>query len=398
MHRNRLATETSPYLLQHAGNPVDWYPWGDEAFAKAHAEDKPVLLSIGYSACHWCHVMAHESFEDAEIAALMNSRFVNVKVDREERPDVDRVYQFALQLVARTSGGWPLTMFLAPQSRRPFFGGTYFPRDAGRGLPGFRDLLSRVADFYAANRAEILAQADALLGALSAALSGENAAASTLDAVRFDRAPLDAARAALTQAFDAEDGGFGAAPKFPHAAMIERALRHWRSTSAGAAPDLRGLYMAALSLTRMAEGGLYDAIGGGFHRYAVDRAWRIPHFEKMLYDNATLLALYAGAHVATGEALYGRVAAETAEWALREMRAPQGAFYASLDADGGGHEGEPYVWERSAVAAALDAEEYAVFAARFGLTAAPNFEDRWHLRATEAIAAIAARRGRSETE
>jgi uncharacterized protein YyaL (SSP411 family) len=393
MRRNRLQTETSAYLLQHAGHPVDWFPWGDEAFTRALAEDKPVLLSVGYSACHWCHVMAHESFADPAIAVVMNARFVNVKVDREERPDVDRAYQLALQLLTRAPGGWPLTMFLAPDDRRPFFGGTYFPRDAGRGSPGFLDLLNRVADYFAANRARIRAQRDALDAAIVAVQPTGGPPDAALDA-----APIDAARAALAAAFDPEHGGFGTAPKFPHPAMIERALRHWRATSPTDDPDLHALFMAALSLTRIAEGGIRDAIGGGFHRYAVDRAWRIPHFEKMLYDNASLLALYAQAYAATGEALFAQVAAETAEWALREMRAPEGGFYASLDADSDGHEGAYYLWDRDTVAALLEPPDFTVFAARFGLDGAPNVDGRWHLVAAESVARLAERLGRTEAQ
>jgi uncharacterized protein YyaL (SSP411 family) len=393
MRRNRLQTETSPYLLQHAGHPVDWFPWGDEAFAKALAEDKPVLLSVGYSACHWCHVMAHESFADPAVAAVMNARFVNVKVDREERPDVDRAYQLALQLLTRSPGGWPLTMFLAPEDRRPFFGGTYFPREPGRGAPGILDLLDRVADYFAMNRAQIRAQR----GVLDAAIAAVQPAGGPPDA-DLDAAPIDAARAALAEAFDPDYGGFGTAPKFPHPAMIERALRHWRATSPSDAPDLHALFMAALSLTRIAEGGIRDAIGSGFHRYSVDRAWRIPHFEKMLYDNAALLALYAQAYAATGEALYAQVAAETAEWALREMRAPGGGFYSSLDADSDGREGAYYLWDREEVAAALEPADYAAFAARFGLDREPNVDGRWHLVASESVPRIAERLGHREAE
>ena len=398
MRRNRLQTETSAYLLQHAGHPVDWFPWGDEAFTRALAEDKPVLLSVGYSACHWCHVMSHESFADPAIAAVMNARFVNVKVDREERPDVDRAYQLALQLLTRSPGGWPLTMFLAPDDRRPFFGGTYFPRDAGRGLPGFTDLLDRVADYFATNRARIRAQRDALDAAIAAVQPTGGPPDVSIDAAPIDAAPIDAALTALAAAFDPEHGGFGTAPKFPHPAMIERALRHWYATSSTDAPDLHALFMAALSLTRIAEGGIRDAIGGGFHRYAVDRAWRIPHFEKMLYDNASLLALYAQAYAATGETLFAHVAAETAGWALREMRAPEGGFYASLDADSDGHEGAYYLWDREAVAAQLEPPDFTVFAARFGLDGAPNVDGRWHLVATESVTRLAERFDCTEAE
>src|SRR5487761_1933912 len=380
MRRNRLQGETSPYLLQHAGNPVDWLPWGEEALAAARATNKPILLSIGYSACHWCHVMAHESFEDPETAATMNSLFVNIKVDREERPDIDKVYQIAHALITRGPGGWPLTMFLTPDRQQPFFGGTYFPKTAGHGLPAFRDLLVRVAAFYSTHRAEIDAQTEPLRAAFEAVSPPGGPLDATLDAE-----PLDEARAALARSFDREWGGFGGAPKFPNTPSIERSLRHWRASSETAAPDLEALYMATLSLTRMAEGGIYDQLGGGFFRYSVDREWAIPHFEKMLYDNAMLLALYAKAHLATGEPLFARVAGETADWALREMRSVDGGFHASLDADSPGGEGAFYLWDRGEVQSALEAGTYAAFAARFGLNRTANFEGRWHLRIVEPL-------------
>ncbi|HUX72957.1 MAG TPA: thioredoxin domain-containing protein [Steroidobacteraceae bacterium] len=386
MRRNRLHAETSAYLLQHAGNPVDWYPWAEEALARARAEDKPILLSVGYSACHWCHVMAHESFEDADTAALMNALFVNIKVDREERPDLDKIYQVAQQLITQRAGGWPLTMFLSADDQLPFFGGTYFPKEAAYGLPAFGDLLRRVADYHRNHRAEIGAQAEPLRRAFAEIMPPGGPPSSQLD-----RQPLDAARAALAERFDARYGGFGAQPKFPHAAAIERALRHWRSTCDGAEPDLEARGIATLTLTRMAEGGIYDQLGGGFFRYSVDRAWMIPHFEKMLYDNGVLLALYANAHLATGEPLFARAAAQTADWALREMRSSAGGFYSSLDADSAGREGQYYAWTAAEIESLLSSAQYVAFAARFGLERSANFDGRWHLHATEAIDAIAAR-------
>ncbi|PZN31813.1 MAG: thioredoxin domain-containing protein, partial [Proteobacteria bacterium] len=382
--RNRLAAETSPYLLQHAANPVDWHPWDDAALALARREDKPILLSIGYSACHWCHVMAHESFEDPATAALMNELFVNIKVDREERPDLDRIYQLAHQLLTQRAGGWPLTMFLSPQDRRPFFGGTYFPKEARFGLPAFADLLRKVAEFYRTRRTDIQRQGEALEQAL-AELTPRPAA----DVGALSLAPLEAARSALAAEFDPEFGGFGTAPKFPQPTNLELLLRLWRASAAGASPDLHSLYMAALTLTRMAEGGLYDQLGGGFSRYAVDRSWRVPHFEKMLYDNAQLLGVYAQAALATGDPLFERVALETAQWMLREMRSPQDAFWSSLDADSQGHEGRFYLWDAAEVEGALTAEQFAVFAPRFGLDAGPNFEGRWHLHAQRPLGEIA---------
>jgi uncharacterized protein len=286
--RNRLADETSPYLLQHADNPVDWHPWDAAALELARREGKPILLSIGYSACHWCHVMAHECFEDPAIAAQMNALFVNIKVDREERPDLDRVYQLAHQMITQRNGGWPLTMFLAPDDQSPFFGGTYFPPVPRHGLPAFPELLERVAGYWRDHKDEIREHGGAIREAFAqvwAAPASDDPAAVTLD-----RTPLDRARAELGAHFDKEHGGFGEAPKFPHPPNLVRLFRHWRGTALGDTPDLEALYMATSTLQQMAEGGICDQLGGGFFRYAVDDHWMIPHFEKMLYDNAQLLA------------------------------------------------------------------------------------------------------------
>jgi uncharacterized protein YyaL (SSP411 family) len=385
MQRNRLAAETSPYLKQHADNPVDWYPWGDEALRAAQREDKPILLSIGYSACHWCHVMAHESFEDAHTAALMNALFVNIKVDREERPDLDKIYQVAQQLITHGSGGWPLTMFLTPDDQTPFFGGTYFPKDARFGLPAFGDLLRRVAEYYHSHGAEIAAQNAQLKLAFSSLGSAAAPPGITLDA-----APLREARMALERSFDTDFGGFSQAPKFPHPESIERCIRHWYGTRGQVSPDLQALSMASLTLTRMAEGGIYDQLAGGFARYSVDGQWMIPHFEKMLYDNAQLLCEFARAHLATGEALFARIAGETADWVLRDIRAPHGGFFSSLDADSAGHEGKFYVWTRAEAERLLTPQEYAAFSRRFGLDRDANFEGQWHLHVCDSIDAVAA--------
>ncbi len=375
-NRNRLAGETSPYLLQHAANPVDWYPWGEEALERASRENKPILLSIGYSACHWCHVMAHESFEDPASAAVMNELFVNVKVDREERPDLDKIYQLAQQMLTQRSGGWPLTMFLAPGTQRPFFGGTYFPKEPRYGMPAFTDLLRRVSEFYRTHREDIAKQSEALQQAF-AEMSPPAAAADA----PLTLAPLDTAREKLAEEFDAQFGGFGSAPKFPHPTNIDFLLRQWRATAASDAPDLHSLYMATLTLQRMAEGGIYDHLGGGFARYSVDQYWMIPHFEKMLYDNGQLLRIYANAALATGEELFRRVAAETADWIMRDMQAPSGGYWSTLDADSEGHEGKFYVWDAAEVRTLLPAPVYEAFARRFGLDREPNFEGRWHLHA-----------------
>ena len=390
--RNRLAGETSPYLLQHAGNPVDWYPWCPEALEKARAEDKPILLSIGYSACHWCHVMAHESFEDAATAALMNELFVNVKVDREERPDLDRIYQTAHQMLTQRGGGWPLTMFLSPRDQRPFFGGTYFPPEAKYGMPAFRDLLKRVAQYYREHGEDVRRQGDALVEVF-----GQMQPPASTQAP-LTRAPLAAGRAALQRDFDGRFGGFGDAPKFPHPMNLEFLLRTWRATAGDDQPDLQALYMATLTLTRMAEGGLYDQVGGGFCRYSVDPYWMIPHFEKMLYDNGQLLAVSAQAAVATGDALFRRVAQETADWILRDLANPAGAYYSTLDADSEGHEGKFYVWTPDEARALLDEREYAVLARRFGLDRDANFEGRWHLHAFEPLEKVAEEAGLTAEE
>jgi uncharacterized protein len=390
---NRLSQETSPYLRQHAHNPVDWYPWGAAALEKARAEHKPILLSVGYSACHWCHVMAHESFEDPATARVMNDLFVNIKVDREERPDIDRIYQVAQQMLTQRSGGWPLTMFLTHDDQRPFFGGTYFPREARFGLPSFRDLLSRVAQYYREHESQLRAQNAALMSAFND-LNPPPGKADT----QLSEAPLRASRALFAKTFDPHSGGFGGAPKFPHPKTLERLLRDWHASAHSLEPDLHALYMATLTLRRMGEGGMNDQLGGGFARYSVDENWMIPHFEKMLYDNGALLAVYADAAAATGDAFYARVAAETAAWAIRDMQAPEGGYYSSYDADSEGHEGKFYVWDLEGLRQALTTEEYSAFAPRFGLDRAPNFEGHWHLHVFRSVEEIATSLGRATEE
>jgi hypothetical protein len=388
---NRLAGETSPYLRQHAHNPVDWYPWGEQALALARQSGKPILLSIGYAACHWCHVMAHESFEDPATAALMNARFVNIKVDREERPDIDRLYQLAQQMLSGRGGGWPLTVFLMHDDQRPFFAGTYFPPVRRHGMPAFSELLTHVADYYRDHQAELRTSASAVAAALNDMNPPPVAGDEPLDAE-----PLHKCRAQLEASLDPDWGGFGGAPKFPHAPLIQRLLRDWHASAAAPVPDLQALYMATLTLTRMAEGGLFDQLGGGFYRYSVDAEWAIPHFEKMLYDNAALLGVYAEAACATGEARYAEVAARTADWLLAEMRAPGGAFYSSLDADAAGEEGSYYVWQAAEVRATLGEELYALFAARHGLDRPGNFEGHaHHLIIAASLETLAAARGQS---
>ncbi|MCU0804429.1 MAG: thioredoxin domain-containing protein [Burkholderiales bacterium] len=379
VHRNRLAHETSPYLQQHAGNPVDWYPWGEEAFRLSRESDRPVLLSVGYSACHWCHVMAHESFEDPEVARVMNELFVNVKVDREERPDVDQIYQSAHQIFNQGAGGWPLTAFLTPD-QTPFFVGTYFPKSARYGRPGFVELLKRIAEIYRESRDDIAKQNEAVRETFARMHS-----IATPRHEALGRAPIADAVTALARSFDDEHGGFGGAPKFPHAADLELLLR--QHAIDGTEEPLR---MAALTLERMAEGGIYDQLGGGFARYSVDERWLIPHFEKMLYDNGPLLALYADAWKVTRKPLFARVVAETAAWVMREMQSPEGGYYSTLDADSEGEEGKFYVWTRAEAEAATTRDEYAVAAAHYGLDGPANFEGKhWNLHVAKPLADVA---------
>jgi uncharacterized protein YyaL (SSP411 family) len=378
---NRLSAETSPYLHQHAHNPVDWYPWGEEALDLARREDKPILLSIGYSACHWCHVMAHESFEDEETAAVMNQLFVNIKVDREERPDLDKIYQLAHQVMTRRAGGWPLTVFLDPHTHLPFFAGTYFPKAARFQLPAFVNILNRVAEFYHGQKAELNRHGGTMAEILGSA--GQTDGVQDLDPGLLDRAG-----AALAAEFDAVHGGFGGAPKFPQAANLELLLRLAERGRSAKAQEI-----VAVSLRKMVEGGLFDQVGGGFCRYSVDAAWHIPHFEKMLYDNGALLGLCAEAWQVTGDPLFRQAAEETAEWVIREMRAAEGGFFAALDADSEGEEGKYYVWDRKQVKALLAAEEYAVVEPLWGLDQTPNFEGHWHLRVERPLSEVAARLG-----
>jgi uncharacterized protein len=364
---NRLADETSPYLRQHADNPVDWYPWGDEAFAAARRDDRPVLLSVGYSACHWCHVMAHESFEDPEIAALMNELFVNIKVDREERPDVDEIYMEAVQALTG-QGGWPMTVFLTPDGR-PFFGGTYFPSTRRGGMIAFPELCRRIDELWRTRRPDVDSQA----GQLTAAL-GRTALVEPADGSPGADA-LDAAVKALRQQHDDARGGFGGAPKFPQAMSLDLLLRAVARRPVPDA-DIRGV--AETSLDAMASGGIYDHLGGGFARYSVDAVWLVPHFEKMLYDQALLVRAYLHGWQALGQERYRQVLDETVGYVLRDLRHPEGAFFSAEDADSEGEEGRFYLWTPEQVVAALDgdrdlADEVMAF---YGVTPGGNFEGR----------------------
>jgi hypothetical protein len=385
---NRLAAETSPYLLQHAGNPVDWYPWGPEAFEKARADDKPVFLSVGYSACHWCHVMAHESFEDPETAALMNRLFVSVKVDREERPDVDAIYMDAVQALTG-QGGWPMSVFLTPDGA-PFFGGTYFPVMPRHGMPSFFQVLTRVAELWEARRDEIVrAGSDLTMTLRRDVTSGAGGEGEPLE-----RETLQTAIQGLSRSFDEDNGGFGGAPKFPQPAVVEFLLRRHLATG-----DEHILSMATKTLDSMAHGGIYDQLGGGFHRYATDAVWLVPHFEKMLYDNAQLARLYLHAWQVTGVELYRRVTTQTLDYLAREMLDPAGGFYSAQDADTEGEEGRFYVWALYEIADALKdasddpAGDAELFMAAYGVSAGPNFEGRSILFVAETPSELASRLG-----
>ena len=392
-HHNGLANETSPYLLQHANNPVDWLPWGEEAFAIARKTGKPILLSVGYSACHWCHVMAHESFEDQTTANVMNRHFINIKVDREERPDVDKIYQLAHQLLTQRSGGWPLTMFLTPDDLTPFFGGTYFPPSPRHGLPAFKDLLLRVIDFLLDHADEVVQQNVALRDALARAEHPQLAAGGP----QLCDAPLSAARAQLERVFDARDGGFGREPKFPHPTNLERLTRHYAQRAISGDPDPEALHIVTHTLERMARGGIYDHVGGGFCRYSVDAQWMIPHFEKMLYDNGPLLCQYAKVSQLTGRPFFASVAGGIGDWVMREMQSPEGGYFSSLDADSEGEEGRFYLWTPALVKGLLDDDEYAAVSAVFGLDRPPNFEGReWHLHVYERPHEVALKLGKDE--
>ncbi|KAA3631443.1 MAG: thioredoxin domain-containing protein [Proteobacteria bacterium] len=380
--RNRLGSETSPYLLQHAGNPVHWQPWDADALARATREDKPILLSIGYSACHWCHIMAHESFADEATATVMNRLYVNIKVDREERPDLDRVYQIAHQMLTRRAGGWPLTVVLTPEGHAPIFAGTYFPPEPRHGMPAFRQILEQVEAHYRRHREEMSDHDEAMrrnLKQLTRLSPGESPAPDELEG---------AARAMLDDT-DRDLGGFGRAPKFPHVTALEFLLK--RSGSTASAPKTIDEAIA-VTLDAMSRGGLFDQLGGGFFRYSVDDAWTIPHFEKMLYDNALLMPLYAQAARVLERSDYRRIAIETAEWTIREMQLEDGGYCSSLDADSEGEEGKYYVFDIAEIERVLDAGDCAFARNLLGLDGPPNFEGRYHLnrRLELAEAAVAA--------
>ena len=360
---NRLANETSPYLLQHANNPVDWYPWGPEALEKAQSEDKPILLSVGYSACHWCHVMERESFENPAIARLMNNSFVNIKVDREERPDIDAIYMQAVQAITG-QGGWPMTVFLTPQAE-PFYGGTYFPPEDRGPMPGFPRILLTMDQIYRTRRSEVASASSEIVNRLQQTIrmkSESNLLSPDL---------LDEAFLHLSSGFDGQNGGFGGAPKFPQPMNYDFILRYHHATG-----NTEALEILNLSLEKMALGGMYDQLGGGFHRYSTDSYWLVPHFEKMLYDNALLSRLYLHAYLATGHELYQRIVQETLDYVLREMTSPEGGFYSSQDADSEGVEGKFFLWSPEQIRRALDDYDADIFCAYYDVSDQGNFDGK----------------------
>ena len=360
---NKLADETSPYLLQHANNPVEWWPWCEEAIQTARRHERPIFLSIGYSACHWCHVMEHESFENADIAALMNQWYVCIKVDREERPDLDQIYMSAVQAMTG-SGGWPMSVFLTPELK-PFFGGTYWPPSARWGRPGFREILAGVHDAWQNRRDAVFAQADELTSHVI------QAASSSVAPSPLNEDILRGAMRSLIRSADRVHGGFGSAPKFPHPMDLRVALRCWRRFQNDEVLDI-----ATLTLDKMANGGIYDHLGGGFARYSTDERWLAPHFEKMLYDNALLVPAYLEAHQITGRADFARVARETLDYILREMTSPEGGFYSTQDADSEGEEGKFFVWSKAEIESLLDPGDAQAFCESYDVSASGNWEHK----------------------
>lgn len=362
---NRLIHESSPYLQQHAHNPVDWYPWGEEALERARKENKPILLSIGYAACHWCHVMAHDTFEDIATAETMNSLFINIKVDREERPDLDKVYQTTHYLLTQQGGGWPLTVFLTPTDLMPFFSGTYFPAKARDQLPAFTDILKQLSEIYHHRQADIQQQNAELAKIL-------NPPAPVISDLRLNKQPIQHALQVLQRNYDTVNGGFGQAPKFPQPSKLAFLLQEQSP-------------LAATSLQHMAAGGIYDQLGGGFFRYSVDAKWRIPHFEKMLYDNAQLLYLYSQVFKIYPDMNLDEIIRDSAQWVMTKMQAPEGGYYSSIDADSEKQEGKFYVWDINEVKNLLSAEEFSIVESHYGLNHPANFEGHWHFYIAEPL-------------
>lgn len=373
---NRLLNETSPYLLQHAYNPVDWFPWGDEAFEKARQEEKPIFLSVGYSACHWCHVMEHESFENGEIAQILNEHYVSIKVDREERPDVDQIYMSAVQLITKR-GGWPMSVFMTPEGK-PFYGGTYWPPTSRMGMPGFRDILLKLAAFWTNKRDEVDTSAEQLVDAI------QGMSAPVFESAELSEETILAATRSLLSSADQKHGGFGDAPKFPHPMDIRVLLRGWKRTG-----DQTALDTVTLTLNKMLHGGIYDQLGGGFHRYSTDAYWLAPHFEKMLYDNALLVPAYLEVWQVTGQTEYKRAVTETLDYILKEMTAEDGGFFSTQDADTEGEEGKFFVWSEQEIVEILGQEQAKIFNAAYDVSANGNWEGKNILNRPKAFSEVA---------
>ena len=381
--KNTLSSASSPYLLQHKDNPVHWQMWNSETLAQAKNLNRPILLSIGYSACHWCHVMAHESFEDNKTAETMNDLFINIKVDKEERPDLDKIYQNAHSMLTERPGGWPLTVFLTPGDHLPIFAGTYFPVEARHGLPSFRSLLLHINDIWQTRQTDIAQQSRSLQTTYTHMYESSKPA----DA-HFDHTVIDIARNQIEKQFDSKNGGFSGAPKFPHPSILEFSIKHWSRARRHHQADPQILHCAIYSLEKMADGGLFDHLGGGFYRYSTDEQWMIPHFEKMLYDNGPLLSLYSQAWKLHAGLLFFDAARQTADWVIREMQHPDGGYYSAQDADSEGHEGKFFAWKKDEIETLLkaandksmiDAGSIKIFKQRFGLNRDENFDDSWHL-------------------
>ncbi|MCH2118569.1 MAG: thioredoxin domain-containing protein, partial [Pirellulales bacterium] len=384
---NQLAQETSPYLLQHKDNPVDWYPWGEKAIAKARQEDKPIFLSIGYSACHWCHVMEHESFESEALARVLNAHFVSIKVDREERPDLDQIYMNAVQMLTG-HGGWPMSLFLTPDLK-PFYGGTYWPPQASRGMPGFDQILAAVQQAWQERREKAIEGAEHLTEELRKV--GLSDTESLVEQLSGDL--IDNAAAQMRRAHDPAHGGFGTAPKFPQSMALQLLLRHWNQSG-----QKSSLEVVRVTLNRMASGGIYDHLGGGFARYSVDARWLVPHFEKMLYDNALLGGAYLNAYLATGDKQYERVVREILNYVLRDMTDPAGGFYSTEDADSEGSEGLYYTWTPDEITAVLGPEKASTLNRVYGVSEEGNFEGRNILHLARTIEQSARVLNRDEQE
>jgi uncharacterized protein YyaL (SSP411 family) len=400
--KNLLINETSPYLLQHADNPVHWLAWNKDALELAKQQDKPILLSIGYSACHWCHVMAHESFEDTQTADIMNDLFINIKVDKEERPDLDKIYQNAHSLLTERPGGWPLTVFLTPDTHMPIFAGTYFPPIQKHGLPAFKNLLQHIDDIWQSRKSDITKQSDSLQTNYQQIYEASKPTESS-----FDRIAIDVARNQIEKQFDAVNGGFSGAPKFPHPSIIEFAINHWNQSKKSIQVDPRILHCAIYSLEKMADGGIFDHLGGGFCRYSTDELWMIPHFEKMLYDNGLLLALYSKAWKINSDPLFFDSASQTADWLIREMQSTDGGYYSAQDADSEGSEGKFFVWSNDEITTLLNnairdtditAESAELYKTRFGLNLDENFEGSWHLHGYVKTSVLAKKHQLDETK